>query len=72
MASSASHKAASRRYSDKHYERVPVDVRKGDREKLKAAAAAAGMSLNRFVLRGGAVDVLDWLKEGSEGESEQS
>lgn len=70
MAQSASHIAASRRYNARNYERVSVFVRTGDRDKLRAAAESAGMSVNKFVLLGGAVEVLGWLKEGDEGDSE--
>lgn len=70
MATSESHRAAVNRYNDRNYDAMTLRVRKGDREKLRAAAESAGMSVNRFVLQGGAVDVLDWLKEGDEGDSE--
>ena len=61
MASSVAHRAAVARYNDRKYERMAIRVRKGDREKLQAAAESAGMSINLFVLRGGALSVLDWL-----------
>lgn len=68
MAQSVSHIAAARKYNDKNYERISVFVRTGDRDKLRAAAESAGMSINMFVLQGGAADVLGWLKEGDEGD----
>lgn len=40
---------ANKKYNAKTYERVAFDVKKGERELLKAYADEQGMSLNNFV-----------------------
>ncbi|MBE6846163.1 MAG: hypothetical protein E7508_10790 [Ruminococcus sp.] len=40
---------ANARYNAKTYERLAIDVKKGERERLKAYAETQGMSLNNFV-----------------------
>ncbi len=41
---------ANRKYNEKAYDRLTVSVPKGDREKIRAAAQEAGMSLNGFIV----------------------
>lgn len=41
---------STKRYQDKVYERISLVVRKGERETIKAAAEARGMSVNKFIL----------------------
>ncbi len=40
---------ANKKYNEKTYERLAIDVKKGERERLKAYADSQGMSLNNFV-----------------------
>lgn len=40
---------AKRKYNDKTYERIPLDVKIGTKALYKAAADAAGMSLNGYI-----------------------
>ena len=40
---------ASNKYRDKAYDRISVQVKKGQREELKAIAARNGESLNTFI-----------------------
>lgn len=42
---------AKNKYNDKNYDRLNINVPKGDREMIQRAAAASGMSLNCFVTR---------------------
>lgn len=49
MALSEARKRANAKYNAKAYERLAIDVKKGERERLKAYAEAQGMSLNNFV-----------------------
>ena len=39
------------KYNAKSYDEIKVRVRKGDKEQLKAFAAAQGLSLNEFITR---------------------
>ena len=39
------------KYNAKSYDEIKVKVRKGDKEQLKAFAAAQGLSLNEFITR---------------------
>lgn len=41
---------ANEKYNAKAYDRVYVRVKKGDKEKIEAAAEAAGKSLNAFIV----------------------
>ena len=41
---------ATNKYLRKAYDRINVTLHKGDREKLKEAAAAAGESVNAYIL----------------------
>jgi uncharacterized protein (DUF1778 family) len=50
MPVSKSQIAAVTRYNDKTYDKLTIRVKKGEAEKLKAAAAAAGKSLNAYIL----------------------
>lgn len=54
MPISKSQIAAVARYNDKTYDKLTIRVKKGEAEKLKAAAAAAGKSLNAYILDQGA------------------
>lgn len=40
---------ANKKYNAKAYDRLAVDVKKGERNRLKAYADSQGMSLNNFV-----------------------
>ena len=42
---------AKNKYNDKAYDRLNINVPKGDRELIKAVADSMGMSLNTFVTR---------------------
>ncbi len=42
---------AKNKYNCKAYDRLNVNVPKGDRDVIQAAAAALGISLNQFVTR---------------------
>lgn len=50
MAVSESRLAANSRYEKKSYDKVLIRMPKGTLEQLKAAAAAEGESLNRYIL----------------------
>lgn len=39
------------KYNAKSYDEIKVRVRRGDKEQLKAFAAAQGLSLNEFITR---------------------
>ena len=41
--------AAQYKYNQTHLKRVPLDLRKEDYERLAAAAAAAGESINGYI-----------------------
>lgn len=41
---------ATQRYVAKHYDRMVVTVPQGKREKIKAAAALAGESMNQYIV----------------------
>ena len=43
--------ASTKRYQDKVYERISLVVHKGEREKIKAAADARGLSVNQFIVK---------------------
>ena len=43
--------AVKRKYNEKAYDRFTVSVKKGDKEKIVAFAAARGESLNGFINR---------------------
>ncbi len=49
MAISEARYRANKKYNEKTYERVAFDVKKGERDMLKAYAERQGMSLNNFV-----------------------
>lgn len=51
MAVSESRLAANSRYEKKSYDKVLIRMPKGALEQLKAAAAAADESLNRYILK---------------------
>lgn len=41
--------ASKDRWNAAHYDRIALSVPKGDREKIKAYAESAGLSLNAFI-----------------------
>lgn len=43
-------KRAVKKYQDEHYEFIKVRLNKGDRDKVKAKAQEAGMSVNAYIL----------------------
>ncbi len=45
-----SQREATARYNKKHYERIELVVKKGERNIYKEVAASQGKSLNRFFL----------------------
>lgn len=47
---SRAHIEASNRYNAKTYERLPINVYKGQREQIAAYAKAKGLSLNAYVM----------------------
>lgn len=47
---SKSHIEASYRYNRKNYERLSVNVRKGQREQISEYAKSKGLSLNAYVI----------------------
>ena len=49
MPISESRYRANKKYNAKTYERLAIDVHKGERDRLKAYADSQGMSLNNFV-----------------------
>lgn len=49
MAQSQAHIKASNKYNAKAYDRINVNVKKGEREKIKAHAEAQGLSLNGYI-----------------------
>lgn len=49
MAQSQAHIKASNKYNAKAYDRINVNVKKGEREKIKAHAEAKGLSLNGYI-----------------------
>lgn len=49
MAISEARYRANKKYNEKTYERLAIDVKKGERDRLKAYADSQGMSLNNFV-----------------------
>lgn len=46
---SKAHIKAVEKYNSKNYDRLTFRVKKEDTEKVKAAAAAAGLSVNGFI-----------------------
>ena len=46
---SKAHIKASNKYNTKAYDRININVKKGEREKIKAYAQSKGMSLNAYV-----------------------
>ena len=52
-------------WNARNYDQILISVRKGDKDKLKAAAAADGVSVSRFIVdsvnlrTGGLLSVLD-------------
>lgn len=50
MKYSEAQKEATARYNKKTYDRINIIVHKGQRQRIKDAAASQGKSLNRFVL----------------------
>ncbi len=50
MRYSDAQKEATARYNKKHYERIDLVVKKGQRQIIKDFAASQGKSLNRFIL----------------------
>ena len=49
MAQSKAHSIASNKYNAKAYDRLAIQVYKGQREQIKAYAEAQGMSLNGYI-----------------------
>ncbi len=41
---------AAAKYDAENYERIIIKIRRGDKEKIKEAANAAEMSVNRYIL----------------------
>ena len=51
MSVSEAQMRATRKYKERVYKRIPLDVRLETAEALKAAAAAAGESVNGYIKR---------------------
>lgn len=51
MAVSEARKRATRKYEASHYDALRLDIRKGDKERIKQAAQAAGVSVAVYVRR---------------------
>ncbi len=49
MAQSKAHTRASNKYNAKAYDRLAIQVYKGQREQIQAYAAEKGMSLNAYI-----------------------
>lgn len=49
MAQSKAHQKASNKYNAKAYDRINVNVKKGERDKIKAYAESKGLSLNAYI-----------------------
>ena len=49
MAATEAQNRATRKYKAKAYDRLEVIVPKGDREKIREAAVAAGQSVNAYI-----------------------
>lgn len=49
MAYTEAQKEATARYNKKAYDRIDIVVPKGKRERIKAFAAARGVSMNKFI-----------------------
>ena len=43
--------ASIKKYEDKTYDKLLLRVHKGEREKIKAAADARGLSVNQFIIK---------------------
>lgn len=65
MAQSAAHSRASNKYNAKAYDRLAIQVYKGQREIIKAHAEANGESLNGYINRLIAEDMGDKLTRPS-------
>ncbi len=46
---SKAHIKASDKYNKKNYDQVNINVKKGEREKIKAHAESKGLSLNAYI-----------------------
>lgn len=49
MAVSDARKRATRKYEAAHYDPIKFDVPKGDKERIQAAAKAAGQSMGAYI-----------------------
>lgn len=49
MAMSEAHIRATRKYQTAHYDSLRLDVRKGDKERIRQAAQAAGVSVSAYI-----------------------
>lgn len=47
---SAARIRANNKYNDKTYDRINIAIKKGGKEKIQAAAAAVGESINSYVI----------------------
>lgn len=59
MTVSAAHGRASNKYNASHYDRISLQVLKGERDRLKAVAAVQGKSLNKYI-----TDAIDAAENG--------
>lgn len=50
MSVSEAQKKAVAKYTRENYDKILVTIPKGEREKIKAAAEATGMSMNAFIV----------------------
>ena len=70
MAQSRAHIEASNRYNQKTYERLPINVYKGQREQIAEYAKSKGQSLNAYVMGLIAADMGEKLTKPSKEQRE--
>lgn len=70
MAQSKAHSIASNKYNAKAYDRLAIQVFKGQREQIKAYAESHGESLNGYINRLIAEDMGEALKKPQKQEQD--
>ena len=68
MAYTQSSNKASQKYNAKAYDRLPIRVKKGQAEKIKAYAEKQGLSLNAYINKLIAEDMGEALSESKQGD----
>ena len=59
--------ASIKKYEDKAYDKMLLRVKKGEREKIKAAADAKGLSVNQFIIKAIAAE----MEKGPDAETSE-